>query len=125
MIRRPPRSTRSDTLFPDTTLVRSRLDESELKDKNATITLLLRDYEEAQGDWLWQIDSEGRLVPLTDRMAGMLGREPDDLVGRPFVTLIAGGDEEAAMRPLALQTLAYLIERQAPFTHRVAQGCRA
>src|SRR3546814_8214759 len=56
---------------------------------------------------------------LTDRMAGMLGREPDDLVGRHFVTLIAGGDDEAAMRPLALKTLAYQIESQAPFTDLV------
>src|SRR3546814_15381101 len=52
-------------------------------------------------------------------MAGMLGREPDDLVGRHFVTLIAGGDDEAAMRPLALKTLAYQIESQAPFTDLV------
>src|SRR3546814_4833817 len=78
--------------------IAARLDEAELKDKNAAITLLLREYEEAQGDWLWQIDSEGRLVHLTDRMAGMRGREPDDLVGRQFVTLIAGSDEEGIGR---------------------------
>src|SRR3546814_15213421 len=95
--------------------IAARLYEAELKDKNATITLLLREYEEAQGDWLWQLDSEGRLVHLTERMAGMLGREPDDLVGRHFVTLIAGGDDEAAMRPLELKTLAYQIESLAPF----------
>src|SRR3546814_13252277 len=124
MIRRPPRSTRSDTLFPDTTLVRSRLDESELKDKNATITLLLREYEEAQGDWLWQIDSAGRRVHLTDRMAGMLGREPDDHVGRRFGTLIAGGEEEAAMRRMEAQNLAYQLESQGPFNNLVGPGVR-
>src|SRR3546814_15003523 len=49
----------------------------------------------------------------------MRGREPDDLVGRRCVTLIAGGDDEAAMRPLALKPLAYQIESQAPFTDLV------
>src|SRR3546814_14419874 len=95
--------------------IAARLDEAELKDKNETITLLLREYEEAQGDWLWQIDSEGRLVHLTDRMAGMLGREPDDLVGRRLVTLIAGGDDEGVMRPREINALAYTIAQRAPF----------
>src|SRR3546814_18682878 len=78
--------------------IAARLDEAELKDKNATITLLLREYEEAQGEWLWQIDSEGRLVHLTDRMAGMLGGEPEDLGGRTCGTLSEGGADEGATR---------------------------
>src|SRR3546814_2186763 len=35
MIRRPPRSTRTDTLFPYTTLFRSRLDQSRRPDSSA------------------------------------------------------------------------------------------
>ena len=91
----------------------------ELKEKNDTITLLLREYEEAHGDWLWQIDAQGRLVHLTERMASLLGREAADLVGRHFVTLLAGGDDEAAMRPLALKTLAYHLEGHTPLTDLV------
>src|SRR3546814_16207097 len=36
IVRRPPRSTRTDTLFPDTTLCRSR---TAAKDRNQSITL--------------------------------------------------------------------------------------
>ncbi len=99
--------------------VSRRLYDHEIQEKSATITLLLREYEEAHGDWLWQIDDQGRLVHLTDRMARVLGREADDLIGRHFVTLIAGGDDEAAMRPLALKTLAYSIEGHTPLTDLV------
>src|SRR3546814_12043061 len=36
MIRRPPRSTLTDTLFPDTTLFRSRIDEAEKAGRRVT-----------------------------------------------------------------------------------------
>lgn len=99
--------------------VSRKLDEFELEEKNATITLLLKEYEEAHGDWLWQVDAQGRIVHATDRMAQLLGRDREDLVGRHFITLIAGGDDEAAMRPMALKSLAYHFEGQTAFTNLV------
>src|SRR3546814_9880680 len=94
--------------------VSRQLDAFAITRKNATAMLMLREYEEAHGDWLWQVDDQGRLVHLTDRMARMLDRDSDDLIGRHFVTLIAGGDDEAAMRPLALKKLADHFEDHKP-----------
>src|SRR3546814_1321795 len=42
MIRRPPRSTRTDTLFPYTTLFRSNRQRRDLADENASVILLGR-----------------------------------------------------------------------------------
>src|SRR3546814_11053536 len=74
--------------------VSRQLDAFAITGKNATAMLMLREYEEAHGDWLWQVGDQGRLVHLTDRMARMLDRDSDDLIGRHFVTLIAGGADE-------------------------------
>src|SRR3546814_17377781 len=58
MLRRPPRSTRTDTLFPDTTLVRSPLDTQLLYGET------LRVFDESDG-WAW-VQSE------TDRYVGYM-----------------------------------------------------
>src|SRR3546814_2549736 len=62
--------------------VSRQLDAFAITRKNATAMLMLREYEEAHGDWLWQVDDQGRLVHLTDRMARMLDRDSDDLIGQ-------------------------------------------
>src|SRR3546814_10980479 len=56
MIRRPPRSTLTDTLFPYTTLFRSMLDEG------------LNEYWDNR-----MLSERGQGVPLTTRMLKMLG----------------------------------------------------
>src|SRR3546814_14558033 len=57
MIRRPPRSTRTDTLFPYTTLFRSRRLGGELRRPGAAGLA-----EQARGDWIRQ-QAGGRAAP--------------------------------------------------------------
>src|SRR3546814_12084718 len=53
MIRRPPRSTRTDTLFPYTTLFRSEWLEAHFPDRKAKVLKLVRD---TRGDGLYQAE---------------------------------------------------------------------
>lgn len=98
--------------------VSQKLDEFDLAEKNATITLLLKEYEDAHGDWLWQVDQRGRLIQASDRMAHLLRREQDDLIGRHFITLLAGDDEDTN-KPAALKTLSHYLDAKRAFTNLV------
>src|SRR3546814_16501467 len=63
MIRRPPRSTRTDTLFPYTTLVRSMLESM----SNGVITL----------------DEDGRIVTCNAAGLRILQAKPAEILNRP------------------------------------------
>src|SRR3546814_19114639 len=63
MIRRPPRSTRTDTLFPYTTLFRSELDAG-----TGDVTL-----SNAGNDFMGAVDIVGGAIRITDANALTLG----------------------------------------------------
>src|SRR3546814_13962475 len=100
MIRRPPRSTRTDTLFPYTTLFRSvrfaqnyvrfRRAEEILHEKTETVSLLLREFEETSADWLWQTASNRRLVHVSPRLAYAPGPPAAPLEGVLLLQALAG-----------------------------------
>ncbi len=47
-----------------------------------------KDISLALADWVWESDSEGRYVFCSDRVLDSLGYEPDDLIGRPMLSLV-------------------------------------
>lgn len=60
----------------------------------------LRTTLESAGVGLGSADAEGRLVQVTNRMATMLGRTPQDLTGSSIATLAAEPEREAVGRAL-------------------------
>src|SRR3546814_18056278 len=60
IIRRPPRSTRTDTLFPYTTLFRSPADRNHSQDRNALETQGGGRYRERHRAGLWKVAPAGR-----------------------------------------------------------------
>src|SRR3546814_4722246 len=77
MIRRPPRSTRTDTLFPYTTLFRS-------------------------SDWFWELDENLRFCFFSDRYTAVTGVPQDALLGKTREeTGIPGVDPAVWERQLA------------------------
>src|SRR3546814_608149 len=105
MIRRPPRSTRTDTLFPYTTLFRSRIHplllfQADLPDRPVPVQLQpehgddLVDIDAARGNDIAGFDlpddglGETRHVAAADGSAG-LGRLALALVGDPFQEIVA------------------------------------
>ncbi|MBY0367573.1 MAG: bifunctional diguanylate cyclase/phosphodiesterase, partial [Burkholderiaceae bacterium] len=53
-----------------------------------TVSLLLRDFEDHASDWLWEIDPQGRLRHVSQRLAEQLGQPADALVALPLLSLL-------------------------------------
>ncbi|MDK9697444.1 MAG: EAL domain-containing protein [Siculibacillus sp.] len=67
---------------------------AELTEKNEVIGLLLRDFQEHGGDWLWETDAEGRLADPSPRLAEAAGRTIEELAAMPLRALLAAGQAE-------------------------------
>jgi len=78
---------------------------AKVADQNETIALLLHDLDEAEGDWLWQTDRDGRIERVSDRMARHFGVRPAILEGAALLSLIdydvAGGPAARAAMIIA------------------------
>ena len=55
-----------------------------------SIRLLLKEYEHRGVGWLWQVDSENRVVYISSRMTGLIGRAPALVVGHSLPATLGG-----------------------------------
>ena len=77
-----------------------------LQEKEETVSLLLREFEDAGADWLWQCDAGRALVHVSPRFAHALGRQPEELEGVSVLQVLAGdswkgGDFSSSLRELS------------------------
>ena len=68
----------------------ARIAEAGAAEKDEVVSLLLREFEENEADWLWQLDVKRRIRTASPRFAFALGRDPQSLEGENFIRLIAG-----------------------------------
>jgi diguanylate cyclase (GGDEF)-like protein/PAS domain S-box-containing protein len=50
---------------------------------------LLEEFENSEKGWFWETDRDGTLTYISNSVARALGREPEDVIGRPFTDLIS------------------------------------
>ncbi len=62
-----------------------------LRQQADVIGLLLKDHEEQSSDWLWQIDTQGRIVNPSSRFSEAFSRDPAALMQHEFGELLAAG----------------------------------
>src|SRR3546814_11906130 len=97
MIRRPPISTRTDTLFPDTTLFRSYAVQrrslsarnNRLSHQQADIEALLTVILKAVRTPLVVTDATNRIIMSSPAMTACFGWAAADLVDRPIASFLA------------------------------------
>ncbi|MDQ2878543.1 MAG: EAL domain-containing protein [Pseudomonadota bacterium] len=87
-------------------LVVIRAGEIALGERDETVSLLLHEFEDHHGDWLWETDSNRRVVRASQRFARAFGLDPIAVNGTPFLQVLAGaswdkGDFTPALRDLA------------------------
>ena len=87
-------------------LVLIRAGEIALAERNETVSLLLREFEESGADWLWETDAARRVVKASPRFAFACGLDPVTINGLPFLQVLAGptwesGDFANALRVVA------------------------
>ncbi|WP_051083525.1 putative bifunctional diguanylate cyclase/phosphodiesterase [Sphingomonas sp. Mn802worker] len=82
------------------------LAESTVAERDETVSLLLREFEIARADWLWEIDASRRIVHAGQRFADACHLSPAAMNGLPFLQVLAGptwegGNFSAGLRKLA------------------------
>lgn len=106
-------------LYLNRVLICRALGEIEHQDGRETIGLLLRDFEEAACDWLWETDEDGRLTHVSDRFAKVTQREPHSLFGMTFAEILGPArpslTTDAGQPATGLPALSALMERRLPF----------
>ena len=95
----------------------ARVAEAGVAEKSEVVSLLLREFEEGEADWLWQIDPSRRVRSVSPRFAFALGMDPEDIDGKPFIQLIAGEAWETGQFPSSLHDLAERIKRRESFSN--------
>ena len=90
-------------------------------EKDEVVSLLLREFEENEADWLWQIDTNRRVRSASPRFAYALGRDPGAIDGTPFIQLVAGDAWESGQFPPSLHDLAERLKRRESFSNLLVQ----
>ncbi len=90
-------------------------------EKSEVVSLLLREFEENQADWLWQIDTNRLVRSASPRFAFALGRAVEQVEGRPFLELISGEAWETGQFPSSLHDLAERLKRRESFSNMLVK----
>ena len=106
-------------LYLNRVLILRVLGEIEHQEGRETIGLLLRDFEAAACDWLWETDEDGLLTHVSDRFAKVTQREPNSLFGMTFAEILGASKSfptmSAGQPAIGLPPLSALMERRLPF----------
>ncbi|UYY79231.1 putative bifunctional diguanylate cyclase/phosphodiesterase [Sphingomonas sp. R1] len=86
-----------------------------LAERDQTVSLLLREFEDAGSDWLWEIDAQRRVVRASPRLAASLGLDAGTLAGMPFLKLLAGPAWESGRVTAEFHALAERLKGREPF----------
>ncbi|MFC0588116.1 putative bifunctional diguanylate cyclase/phosphodiesterase [Novosphingobium aquiterrae] len=95
----------------------ARVAEAGMAEKNEVVSLLLKEFEEGEADWLWQIDTSRRVRSASPRFAFALGQTIEEIDGKSFIQLIAGPAWETGQFPPSLHDLAERLKRRESFSN--------
>ncbi len=87
-------------------LVARHLTDAALDERDETVSLLLREFEEHGADWLWETDAARRVVKASPRFAVACGLDPVSINGMAFLQVLAGPAWESGEFAPGLRTLA-------------------
>ncbi|MEN2785733.1 putative bifunctional diguanylate cyclase/phosphodiesterase [Sphingomonas qilianensis] len=96
-------------------LVIIRASELALAERDDTISLLLREFEDHSADWLWEIDAQRTIVRASPRFAHSVGLDPVTVNGMPFLQVLAGRTWEAGNFTAGLRLLSEKLKGREPF----------
>ncbi len=96
----------------------ARIAEAGVAEKDEVVSLLLREFEEKESDWLWQVDNNRCLRAVSPRFAYALGKEPAEVEGERFVRLIAGTGTDV---PRSLHDLAERLKQRESFSNLLVE----
>ncbi|MCT2400469.1 putative bifunctional diguanylate cyclase/phosphodiesterase [Novosphingobium mangrovi (ex Huang et al. 2023)] len=101
--------------------IATKVAEAGILEKSEVVSLLLREFEEGEADWLWQIDTARRVRAVSPRFAFALGRDPAEIEGTPFIQLVAGSAWETGQFHSSLHDLAERLKRRENFSNQLVR----
>lgn len=99
----------------------ARVAELDMNESSEVVSLLLREYEDTDADWLFQLDKNRRLRSVTPRLAYALGRELTEIEGKSFIELISGDSWTTGQFAPSLHQLAEKIKNRESFSDFVVE----
>lgn len=99
------------------TFLGARVAEAGMAEKSEVVSLLLREFEEGDADWLWQVDPSRRVRSVSPRFAFALGEDPEDIDGKSLIQLIAGAAWDSGHFHSSLHDLAERLKRRESFSN--------
>ncbi len=103
-------------LFAGRTFIVHESSELQLAEKNEVVSLLLREFDDSGGDWMWQTDASKCLTHVSPRFAFALGVESEKLEAKPLLQILAGEAWEAGNFSAGLRELAEKLKRRESFS---------
>ncbi len=91
--------------------------QTQAEERGETVSLLLREFEDAGADWLWQLDTKRRIIRPSPRFTHATGKEAAELEGMPFLKLLAGDAWESGKFARELHELANKLNRRESFAN--------
>jgi diguanylate cyclase (GGDEF)-like protein len=98
------------------TAILHKVNEFVLQEKSEVVSLLLREYEDSGGDWMWQTDASRCLTHVSPRFAIALGVEPQALEAKPLLQILAGDAWEAGNFSSGLRDLSEKLKNRESFS---------
>ena len=99
------------------TQLQSKIAQHSIAEKDQVVSLLLREFEENEADWLWEVDTSRRLRSVSPRFAFALGCDKQQAEGKALLELIAGSNWEDGKFPASLHDLAEHLKRRENFSN--------
>ena len=94
--------------------------QEETRPESARAEALLHEFENSEKGWFWETTREGTLSYISDSVAGVLGREPGDLLDRPFTDLIS--TETADGSATSERTLGFYLSSHVAFQDLIVRA---
>ena len=99
----------------------AKIAEDGVAEKDQVVSLLLREFEENEADWLWEVDTSRRVQAVSPRFAFALGQVQSEAEGRPLLELVAGKSWESGNFPTSLHDLAERLKHRENFSNQLVE----
>ncbi|HEY0446224.1 MAG TPA: EAL domain-containing protein [Allosphingosinicella sp.] len=101
------------------TFMKRRCMELALEERTETVSLLLRDYETSDADWLWQTNRHFAFQNVSARFARAIGYGVDSLEGASIFELLERGRRTDSSASRSLDAIIDCLGRRAPFSEQL------
>ena len=101
--------------------IAARIAKEALVEKEEVVSLLLREFEENEADWLWEVDTNRRLRSVSPRFAYALGANQTDVEGKPLLEEICSEGLDTSDYAESLRDLSARLKNREHFSNLIVQ----